>query len=192
MAAVLRKLVILFGVGLAALSAGCAQYEFNVTREASNTPVHVAISDETRLLDDPLQYRMQAADGHLVMWIDNPTRDSIELLGSKSSVIDPDDVDHPLHGKTIAPRSSIKEILPPMESPPQQAGPTPPPPINPYQQSGFIPVPGVGQPNSSEADSQQALYSWQWDDESEIHVHLVFVQDGRQFERRFTIRRVKK
>ncbi|MGD0464506.1 MAG: hypothetical protein ABSB74_18630 [Tepidisphaeraceae bacterium] len=188
----LRKLVILLGFGLAGLLAGCAAYEFDVNREGSSTPVHVATSDEARLLDDPLQYRMRAAEGHLVMWIDNPTSDSIELLGNKSSVTDPDGVDHPLRGKTIAPRSSIREILPPMESPPEQATPNPPPPLNPYERSGFIPVPGVDQPDSSEADSQQSRYSWQWDDESEIRIHLTFVQDGRQFERRFTIHRVKK
>jgi hypothetical protein len=182
---------LVFGFALLVM-AGCAEYEFDVIREGSNQPVHVATSDEARLLDDPLQYRMQAVEGRLVMWIDNPTSDSIELLGDKSSVTDPDGVDHPLHGQIIAPFSSLKEILPPMESQPEQASPNPPPPLNPYDRSGFIAVPGVGPADSSGADSQEGLYSWQWDDESEIHIHLVFVQDGRQFEQRFTIHRVKK
>jgi hypothetical protein len=175
------------------LSTGCAQFEFDVIREGSSEPIHVATSDDAHLANDPLQYRMRAADGHLVMWIDNPTSDSIQLLGSKSSVTDPDGADHPLHGQIIGPQSSIKEILPPVESQEEPATPTPPPPpINPYDRPGFIPVPGVGQTDSIAADSRESVYAWQWDDESEIRIHLVFVRDGRQFEQRFTIRRVKK
>jgi hypothetical protein len=192
MLAVLKKIVILLGIGLTSLSGGCAQFEFDVTPAGSNEPVHVATTDDAHLSDNPLRYRFRADDGRLVMWIENPTQVAIELLGRKSSVIDPDDVDHPLHGRTIGPMSSIKEILPPLESQGEQAAPNSLTPINPYDQPGFIAVPGIGQPDSIAGDSQESLYMWQWDDESEIHIHLVFIQSGRQFEQRFTIHRVKK
>jgi hypothetical protein len=189
----MRFFFIYFIFSLALLiNAGCAQFEFDVTPSGSNQPVHVATTDDAHLADDPLRYRFRADDGRLVMWIENPTGDSIELLGDKSSVIDPDDVDHPLHGRTIGPLSSIKEILPPLESQGEQAAPNSLTPLNPYDEPGFIAVPGIGQADSTGADSQEGLYMWQWDDESEIHIHLVFVQNGRQFEQRFTIHRVKK
>jgi len=172
---------------------GCTQFEFDVLREGSDQPIHVATSDDTHFANDPLKYRMRADEGHLVMWIDNPTNDSIELLSGKSSVTDPDGVNHPLRGQTIKPLSSVTKIFPPMESQEDQSTPTPPqPPINPYDRPGFIPVPGVDQPDSTAADSRDSAYAWKWEDESEIRIHLVFVQNGRQFEQRFTVRRVKK
>jgi hypothetical protein len=174
------------------LNAGCAQFEFDVKPAGSNEPVHVSTTDDAHLKYDPLRYRFRADDGRLVMWIENPTDDAIELIGRESSVTDPDGVDHPLHGQTIGAMSSIKEILPPLESTGEQAGPNSLTPINPYDRPGFIAVPGVGEPESAEADAEQSLYMWQWDDESEIHLHLVFVRSGREFEQRFTVRRVKK
>jgi hypothetical protein len=174
------------------VNGGCAQFEFDVTQAGSNEPVHVATTDDAHLNNDPLRYRFRADDGRLVMWIENPTNDPIELIGRKSSVTDPDGVDHPLHGKSIGPMTSIKEILPPLESEGQQAAPNSLTPLNPYDEPGFIAVPGIGQSDSIGSDPGEGLYDWQWDGESEIRLHLFFVQSGRQFEQRFTIHRVKK
>jgi hypothetical protein len=187
---VLKNLAILLCFSLAGPLAGCAQFEFDVTPDGSKQPVHVADSGDAHLTVDPLQYRMRADEGHLVIWIDNPTNDPIELLGNKSSVIDPDEIDHPLHNQTIRPLSSVKEILPPLESQGEAAATNSPAPINPYDRPGFIPVPGIDQSDSP--DERENQYDWQWEDASEIRIHLVFMRNGQQFEQRFTINRVKK
>jgi hypothetical protein len=187
-----NKLVILLSFAVAGSSAGCAQYEFDVSPEGSSAAVHVAGPDDAHLADDPLQYRMRIIEGHLVMWIDNPTDSPIELLGLKSIVTDPDGMDHPIHGQVIGPHASIRKVLPPLESEEEQGGPRPAPVVNPYDQPGFIAVPGADLANSSGADSKENQYSWDWDDGSEIRVHLVFTRAGQQFEQRLTIRRVKK
>jgi hypothetical protein len=192
MAIVLRKIVILLGLTLTGLLGACAQFEFDVKPGGSDQTMHVATTADTRLNNDPLQYRFRADDGRLVMWIENPTQDVMELLGGKSIITDPDGVDHPMRGRSIAAMTSIKEILPPLESQGEQAAPNSLTPLNPYDEPGFIAVPGVGSSDSISADSQESLYMWQWDGESEIQIHLVFLHDGRQFEQRFTIYRVKK
>ena len=168
------------------------EYEFNVTREGDRQPLRVGTAG-SGLADDPLQYRMQADDGRLVLWIDNPTSGPIELLGDKSRVTDPDGIDHPLHVQTIGPLSSIKEILPPMDTSSEDSAPPPPPqPLNPYDRPGFAAVPDLGRAASGGADSQDNIYFWQWEDASEIRLDLVFLQGQRQFEQHFTIQRVKK
>ncbi len=171
---------------------GCAQYGFDISGEGGQQALHVGDSQDTLLADDPIRYRLRAVDGRLVMWIVNPTPDPIELLGEKSTVTDPDGVDHPLHDQTIPPLASIKEVLPPMEAFAENPAPGPPQPVNPYQQSGFIPTPDLGAATPTGSNSGNSLYSWQWDDESEIRLDLIFQQGQSRFEQRFIISRVKK
>ncbi|HEX4055589.1 MAG TPA: hypothetical protein VHX86_15095 [Tepidisphaeraceae bacterium] len=172
-------------------AAGCAQYGFDIRGDGGQQALHVGTSPDTLLADDPLRYRMRALDGRLIIWIANPTPDPIELLGDKSSITDPDGIDHPLHDQIIAPLSSIKEVLPPLENSAENPAPGPPEPVNPYQRSGFIPTPDLGAATPTEANSRDDLYVWQWDDESEIRLDLIFQQGQRRFEQRFIIRRVK-
>jgi hypothetical protein len=63
---------------------------------------------------DPMVYRFQTVDSHLVIRIVNPTDDPITLVGDRSVVVDPDGQSHRLMSQTIAPRSYIKLVLPPM------------------------------------------------------------------------------
>jgi hypothetical protein len=170
---------------------GCAQYGFDIRGEGGTPALHVGTSQDTALADDPLRYRFRSVDGRLVMWINNPTADPIELLGDKSRVTDPDDIDHPLHSQIIAPGSSIKEVLPPLESFSQEPAPSPPQPGNPYGQSGFIATPDVGNVTPAGPGPGGSDYLWQWDDDSDIRLDLVFLQNQAQIEQRFIIHRAR-
>jgi hypothetical protein len=177
---------------VAALCAGgCAHYGFNISGEGGQQALHVGESGETLLADDPLRYRLRAVDGRLVMLIDNPTADPIELLGDKSRVTDPDNVDHPLHGQIIAPLSSIKEVLPPLENFSDEPSPSAPEPGNPYGRSGFIATPNLGAATPTGSNSAGNNYLWQWNDESDIRLDLVFQQGQHEFEQRFIIHRIR-
>jgi len=173
------KVAILVGV----LLAGCAQTEFDAAPAGSSQPIRVGNDQDVRWSGPPLQYRMRADEGHLIVWIENPTENSIELIRDKSQVVDPEGVAHPIRGETIAGGSSIKEIFPPLaESAPHGQ----PEQINPYDRPGFIPIPDSG------ADSEAGHASWQWDDGMEIQLDLAFEQGEHQFEQHFVFRRIRK
>jgi hypothetical protein len=176
------KLPLLFTI----LLVGCAQTEFDATPAGSEQAVRVGNSQDVSFPGDPLVYRMRADEGHLVFWIDNPTNEPVELLGEKSDVTDPEGVTHHLRGRTIAPLSSIKEIFPPMMDQTESAPPSPAEAVDPYDRPGFIAIPDI------QSGSQENDQTWQWDDELDIHLNLFFDQGGHQFERHFSIRRLRK
>ncbi len=172
---------------LISLCAGCETIEFDATPQGVGQPIRVTNDQDTQITLQPLTYRMRADEGHLVLWIQNPTSTPVELVGDKSTVIDPNGDPHPLDGQTIFPDSSAKFVLPPINE-----GPSQPPvtgtavPGNQYDQPGFIGLPDENQ-------TQQARdASWQWDDELEIELNLVFRSGDQQFEQHFSIRRVRK
>jgi hypothetical protein len=168
------------------LLGGCAQVEFDATLAGAGQAIRVGNSQDVQFSATPLNYRMQAVESHLVFWIENPTSEPVELIGDKSTVIDPEGIAHPLHGEMIAPNSSIKEVLPPLAEPADTGAPSSPDAASPYDRPGFISVPGA-LTNSDKIDP-----IWQWNDELEVQLNLVFEQNGHQFEQHFSFRRVRK
>jgi hypothetical protein len=177
------------------LLAGCDQYNFEFSRPSEDQSVLVTSNNEVRYADDPLEYRMQAADGRMVLWIYNPTQDPIDLLGNKSSVIDPDGISHPLTDALIAPQSAIKEIFPPLR-PESESGSSSPvfspiSPIDPNDRPGYIPPSGYGDSAPPETSEQNPALYWDWNGEGEIQLNLAFRQGDHDFEHHFTIKKVK-
>ena len=101
---------------------GCARYEFDVvepqdlSQRVGKGPVHLPV--------EPLVYHLRAAEGRLVMFVENPTGEPVKLLGDDSFVVDPDGRSHPLRSQTIAPRSNIKLIFPPVRPRLERVGPS--------------------------------------------------------------------
>jgi hypothetical protein len=131
---------------------------------------------------------MQSAEGRLVIEIFNPTSDTILLLGRQSSVADPAGQSHPLADQTIAPGSFVKLILPPMRP---QATPT-----GPSIGVGFST--GGSQadwdnnnwPRSVDAANADSTLYWDWDDEGDARLTLVFRRgNDQQFQHEFTFHR---
>jgi hypothetical protein len=93
---------------------GCAHYEFEVV-EPPALAGHVGEKKEqaVRLVREPLEYWMAAAEGKLVVKITNTLDEPVEILGEKSFVVDPAGGSHPLRSQTIGPKSFVKMILPP-------------------------------------------------------------------------------
>ena len=104
----------IFALALVWLAAGCAPIGFDFQQEGTGQIVHVADKSEARFVAEPLQYRLIADQGHLVLFIGNPTDDPIELM-DKSTVEDPTGTMHRLRGRVIDPHSAIKEVFPPLE-----------------------------------------------------------------------------
>ena len=93
------------------LTSGCAVYQYDVVSPA---PLAGRVGgDADKVLDvNPLIYRLRSVDNRLVIRVYNPTQDPIEIVGVRSTVVDPYGQSHPLRGETIAPRTYIKIRLP--------------------------------------------------------------------------------
>jgi len=176
---------------VASACGGCAQIEFDATPGNGGQTVRIGDSQDVTFSGDaisrgPLQYRMRADEGHLILWIDNPTNDPVELLGDKSNVVDPEGISHPLNGGTIAPGRSAKEIFPPVVEPPNSGPAGPAGAVNNYDRPGFITLPDTN------AAMEGNDPNWQWDDTLDIRLNLFFQQDGHPFEQHFSVSRVRK
>jgi hypothetical protein len=175
--------------------AGCAHYEFDLTRPA-DLGTHIGDKDVV-IARSPLEYRFNAIEGRLVMRIYNTTPDPIQLLGDQSSVVDPDGQSHPLRSEAIAPQSFIKLILPPWRPHLERTGPS----IG----LGFGVVADrhryggdpfydrnvdVDEPRYLYVADEDGLY-WDWDGESDVRISLVFERGGERFTQDFVFRREK-
>jgi hypothetical protein len=105
------------------LSAGCAHYEYDIV-EPPELRQHVGANADVVFSRTPLVYRMRSYENHLVIQIQNPTPQPIQLLGGQSYVVDPQGQSHPLAMVTIAPQAFIKLILPPVPPEPVPTGPS--------------------------------------------------------------------
>jgi hypothetical protein len=180
---------------LAILCCGCASFQFEIKEPPVPQPL-VTADHETDLAIDPLQYRLITDSGHLVMFIDNPAAQPIDLLGEKCAIVDPDGDTHPLQNDTIQAGSSIKEIFPPLadqsESPSSNWLTNPSSTnVGPTDASGYIRPQGYSN-QPADAGPNQAAYHWSWNGESDVQVTLAYSQNGKEFEHHFLFHRVKK
>src|SRR5690348_12149073 len=94
------NVMILLSSLLLAATGGCASYEYDLT-QPPDLRRHVATKTDTVVTIDPLEYRLVTVDNRLVMRIFNPTDDAIQILGEKSTVVDPTGQSHPIRSQTI-------------------------------------------------------------------------------------------
>ena len=102
---------------------GCTQYEYSIIAPP-NLARTIPRGSDTIVGVDPFEYRMQTVDNRLVMRIFNPTNETFQLLGERSSVVDPQGQSRPLRGGPIAPYSFFKLIIPPPRPEVWSSGPT--------------------------------------------------------------------
>jgi hypothetical protein len=177
---------------LTLLCSGCASYEFDV-KQPPTAAGQVTGDNDLVAKIPPLEYRFRSDEGRLVLRIDNPTPDIVNLVGSQSTVVDPSGVAHPLRNDSMPSQGSMRIVLPPLQlnegtssSPvPAAPGPSGGPPDNP----GYIRPSGFGAPADDAADS---VYNWSWDGESDVRLHLVFREGDRTFQQEFLLHRGKK
>ena len=196
----MRSLLILLGLsGLMWLSTGCAKYEYDIL-EPQDHAGHIGSKSDHDVTVEPLMYRLRAYDNRLVMRIYNETDDPIHLQGDRSFVVDPEGQSRPLRSQTIAPRSFIKLIFPP---------------VRPYWNTGPSVGFGVGyvasssdckgsnanvvyrpafydQPRYYSLDDGGVVY-WDWRGEGSVRVTLVYQREGANetFSQSFSFQRKK-
>lgn len=103
----------------ATLLAGCASYDFQVTKPGVD---RVVSSAPERLATENMTYHMQAKENRLVVQMFNQTGEMVQILGEQSFVVDTGGASHPLRSQAIAPHSFVKLILPPLRPRFEQPG----------------------------------------------------------------------
>ncbi|HEV8604093.1 MAG TPA: hypothetical protein VGQ99_01930 [Tepidisphaeraceae bacterium] len=180
---------------LLVLTGGCARYEFDLV-EPADLATHIGGDKESLLKRDELEYRFQAVDNRLLMYIVNPTEDAIELIGPESTAVDPRGQSHSLRSQAIAPHSYVKLILPPMR-PYYRTGPSFGIGVGIHASRGRGAFwPGFYDPSFDEpqyftvVDEADTVY-WSWEDESEARIRLTFRRGKEVFHHNFLFRRKK-
>jgi hypothetical protein len=178
------------------LSCGCAHYEYNITKPPELSR-HVGTKLDEVVARDPLEYRLRTVENLLVMRVYNQTDGPIMLMGDRSYVVDPSGQSHPLLPQTIAPRSFIKLIFPPQRPVIQRSGPSIGIGVGTsigsarhrYDYSGYN-DPFYNEPRYFTIADNDTLY-WNWNDESDVRMTLLFQQGDRTFTHEFTVARKK-
>jgi hypothetical protein len=197
------RLTLLASFLLILAASGCAKYEFDVT-QPPDLVRHIGEKSAETFNRDPLVYRMQAKDGRLVMLIQNPTSHPITLLGSESTVVDPDGQSHPLMGQTIASGSYIKLILPPMRPRIRETGPSFGVGVGVGISSGHYrhrhfhggypyhyDYPYHHRPQYAVVYDDVTNLYWDWEGETQVRLTLAYARGEDFFRHNFTFKRVK-
>lgn len=173
---------------------GCARYEYDLV-EPADLARHIGGAADEHVSLEPLHYILRSYENRLVMRIENPLDEPIQLLGEKSYVVDPSGQSHPLRSQTIAPKTFIKLILPP------------PRPY--YREDG--PYFGIGVGVSSARWGRYPAYDawvwdepryytiynesdagwWDWEGETDVRMMLVFARGREGFSQMFVWHRKK-
>ncbi len=120
---VVRPILLLCTLTFTTLLLGCVQYEFDIVQPGDQRQ-HVGRKTDAVIRIDPLEYRLRAVEGRLVLRVRNETDAAIQLDGERSAVVDSEGQSHPLRSQTIASSSFIKLIIPPLRPRVGRAGPT--------------------------------------------------------------------
>ena len=95
------------------MALGCTQYEYELVRP-DRLARHIDNQAQTTFKIAPLNYGMISKENRLVVVIQNPLAEPVQILGDRSEVVDPSGQSHPLRSQTIAPTAFVKLILPPL------------------------------------------------------------------------------
>ncbi|MDP9174545.1 MAG: hypothetical protein M3O30_11855 [Planctomycetota bacterium] len=191
-----RVIAVAFIILGLAFCQGCASYEFDIVQPPSASRP-IGKDEISKIHIDPLDFAFRTVEGRLVMWVRNDTKDPIEILGSRSAVVDPNGQSHPLLGQTIVPGSFIKLVLPPFR--PRIDQPSPAIGIGIGISSGGPDGPGYVRPNGfgggtarMDIDESANPYYWDWEGETEVRLTLVYQRGDTINQISFIFHRVKK
>lgn len=175
---------------------GCARYEYDLV-QPGDLARHIGSAGDEHVSLEPLRYILRSYDDRLVVRIENPTAEPIQLVGEKSYLVDPSGQSRPLRSQTIAPQTFIKLILPPPRPYYREDGPT--------FGIGF----GVGVSNARwgrnpsydawmwDSPRYYTLYNdadagwWDWEGETDVKLTLVFARSQQTFSHSFVFHRKK-
>jgi hypothetical protein len=180
------------------LACGCVRYEYDVAHPPEFAG-HVGADQDLVFKRDPLEYRLITYDNRLVLRVFNGTEDAMQLVGERSTVVDPRGESHPLRTRPIAAQSNIKLIFPPMRPVVEQRGPTfgigvgtvigsSADPRRRYRDPFYDPW--YDEPRYLSLVEDDALY-WEWSGDGEIRLLLAYQRGDQTFQHDFVISRRK-
>jgi hypothetical protein len=164
---------------------GCATFQYRVLQPQG---VAQAITEQPAQVSfAPLEYHFAKQHDRLAVQINNPTDDTIALVGERSSVVDPAGESHPVRGRLINPRSFVRMLLPPQ---------TISIPYPEYYWGGgsywgpyyphWGPYYGWYGPPPVSYYQVRTLYDWQWKT-GPVRLHLTYDRKGTAFVHDFEI-----
>jgi len=184
--------------------AGCTKYEFQL-EQPPELARHIPRKQTTEaIVLAPLEYRMEAYEGRLLMMITNTSDDPILLAGDKSYVVDPDGQSHQLPGLMIAPHTFTRLVFPPLV-PVYHAVPAwgygmgywraRYPWGYTYYPWDYGPFYGAYFDPYFYGPTYLTIYNasqyWDWTDQTKVTIHLVYMRKDQSFTHEFVIQRVK-
>ncbi len=177
---------------------GCARYEFDVLQPADQRR-HVGRKTDAVVKIEPLEYRMRAVEGRLVLHVRNKTDAAIQLDGERSAVVDTEGQSHPLRSQTIASGSFIKLIIPPLRPRVGRSGPTfgVGIGIGATRYDGYrsraLPThdPFLDEPMYMTVYDDSDAYYWDLEGEGELRLDLVYHRADETFTHRLALTRRK-
>jgi hypothetical protein len=176
---------------LSLLCCGCATYGFDVVQPAVADRA-IGGDQWTSVTIDPLVYKLRADEGRLVMRIYNPTSDAIELLGGKSTVVDPDGLSHPLHSQVMAPETDIAYVFPPLRDTATGGEPEIGIGAGNFDSPGYIAPSGYQAASTPPIPSAASAYDFDWEGESDVSMTLVYKRGDSTFSQSLAFHRVKR
>lgn len=93
--------------------AGCARYEYDVIKPVIS-PGRVGEKDDVVIDGEVVRYRIRTVDGRLVVRVFNSGTENVELVGVRSTVVDPTGQSRAIRSQLIPPGAFAKLILPPV------------------------------------------------------------------------------
>lgn len=167
------------------LAAGCARYEFPVLEapaiEGQDTPVEVvSATQEVTVERLPLRYRLQVVENRLVVRVFNSSDRVVELVGGRSTVVDPIGQSRGLRNQVLTPGAFVKLVLPPLRSEPVRndglsvSGRGGYGPGLDRGEFGF----GVGYTTPDRSVPRDRGDTWDWSGEGQVRLNLVFREVG--------------
>lgn len=161
---------------------GCAHYQFLLVQPGQYA--QVVGEQPIRIVYEPLQYQLARHDDRLILQIENPTANPVNLVGSKSYVVEPQGESRPVRGRAIAPHSRVRMSLPPK-----------PPRITTYGFAGYWGpgpfwygpygyYPGYYPYGYAESYELITPYDWHWK-KGDVRLHLSYSYQATTFEQEF-------
>jgi hypothetical protein len=185
-----------------ATSLSCAHYEYDILQPTTMPVTHVGTSEDVIYGDGPVRYHFRTEDDRLVVRVFNSSPLPLEVVGVKSTVIDPSGQARPLRSVVLPPGAFTKIVLPPIR----------PEFVDPYGRHRIYDGPGYGPGYGGGAgpgygrrefntggyfDDEPRYYVladggetyWEWQGETSARLIMHFKQAEKEFEQSFVFGR---
>ena len=133
---------------------------------------------------EPLRYHVSRHDEQLVLQIENPTANPVNLVGQKSYVVDPAGESRPIRGRSIAPHSYVQMRLPPTRQTMTTYG-YGPGYYGPYGPYWYYPYGPYYYPYTyAQSFELVTPYDWKWQ-QGDVRLQLSYSYQATSFEHQF-------